>query len=162
MPPVKVASLLTQTRPELMSGDNKYFCAGCQEKQDALRSQAPTAVPPLLVFNLNRYITVLSFQQLLTGQKCMLPQDLWTRQLAVFHSIQSNPIQTNPILRGVESFFCYVPNGTSLVLYYKSPWLPFVRLCLNIFALHLFGILELYRFHRHEGFLHARCLRRDQ
>ena len=83
-------------------------------------------------------------------------------ETAVFHSLQSNPIQTNPILRGVESFFCYVPNGTSLVLYYKSPWLPFVRLCLYIFALHLFGILELYRFHRHEGFLHARCLRRDQ
>ncbi|CAN0542697.1 unnamed protein product, partial [Scytosiphon promiscuus] len=47
-------SLLSYTRPERLSGDNKYFCDRCQEKQDALRSQTLRALPPVLIFSLNR------------------------------------------------------------------------------------------------------------
>ncbi|CAN0402667.1 unnamed protein product, partial [Laminaria digitata] len=49
-----VTSLLSYTRPERLSGDNKYFCDRCQEKQDALRSQTLRALPPVLIFSLNR------------------------------------------------------------------------------------------------------------
>eukprot|EP00903_Cladosiphon_okamuranus_P007250 g7034.t3 len=50
-----VTSLLSYTRPERLSGDNKYFCDNCQEKQDALRSQTLRALPPVLIFSLNRF-----------------------------------------------------------------------------------------------------------
>ncbi|CAB1098166.1 unnamed protein product [Ectocarpus sp. CCAP 1310/34] len=50
-----VTSLLSYTRPERLSGDNKYFCDQCQEKQDALRSQTLRALPPVLIFSLNRF-----------------------------------------------------------------------------------------------------------
>lgn len=51
---LKVTSLLSYTRPERLSGDNKYFCDKCQEKQDALRSQTLRTLPPVLIFSLNR------------------------------------------------------------------------------------------------------------
>lgn len=50
-----MTSLLSYTRPERLSGDNKYFCDRCQEKQDALRSQTLRALPPVLIFSLNRW-----------------------------------------------------------------------------------------------------------
>ncbi|CAN0514928.1 unnamed protein product, partial [Ectocarpus sp. 8 AP-2014] len=52
---LQVTSLLSYTRPERLSGDNKYFCDQCQEKQDALRSQTLRALPPVLIFSLNRF-----------------------------------------------------------------------------------------------------------
>lgn len=54
VPIIQVTSLLNLTRPDRLSGENKYFCARCQDKKDALCSQAPTALPPLLIFALNR------------------------------------------------------------------------------------------------------------
>lgn len=53
---LQVTSLLSYTRPERLSGDNKYFCDQCQEKQDALRSQTLRALPPVLIFSLNRLV----------------------------------------------------------------------------------------------------------
>ena len=53
---VQVTSLLSYTRPERLSGDNKYFCDNCQEKRDALRSQTLRALPPVLIFSLNRLV----------------------------------------------------------------------------------------------------------
>lgn len=55
----KVTSLLSYTRPERLSGDNQYFCDRCESKQDALRSQTLTALPPLLIFSLNRWAIVV-------------------------------------------------------------------------------------------------------
>jgi len=43
-------------KPEVLSGDNQYFCEACNCKQDAMRIMSLTKLPPVLNVQLSRYV----------------------------------------------------------------------------------------------------------
>jgi ubiquitin carboxyl-terminal hydrolase 48 len=44
------------TKDEKLTGDNQYFCVGCNGKQDATRGLRLKELPPVLNLQLNRFI----------------------------------------------------------------------------------------------------------
>ena len=42
-------------KPELLNGDNQYFCEQCQKKVDAEKGLKLTKCPPILVIHLARF-----------------------------------------------------------------------------------------------------------
>ena len=48
-------SLQAFVSPELLTGDNQYFCEGCQKKQDAKKGCSITSAPIYLQFTVNRF-----------------------------------------------------------------------------------------------------------
>ncbi|OXG77311.1 ubiquitin carboxyl-terminal hydrolase 48 [Cryptococcus neoformans var. grubii Br795] len=44
------------TRPEILDGDNKYFCPSCLSKRRATRRQLPVVLPPVIHFSLLRFV----------------------------------------------------------------------------------------------------------
>lgn len=49
-------SLRSLLSPELLCGDNQYFCEHCQSKQNATRQLKITLLPPLLCVSLQRFV----------------------------------------------------------------------------------------------------------
>ena len=49
------ASLRAYIQPEHMSGDNKYFCEVCGQKQEAHRAVILDTLPPVLTFSCQRF-----------------------------------------------------------------------------------------------------------
>ena len=43
-------------KPEMMEGDNQYFCGRCERKQNARRSSRLTSLPPVLNLQLLRFV----------------------------------------------------------------------------------------------------------
>lgn len=41
--------------PELLEGDNKYFCENCNEKNEAIKGIKFKKFPDTLILSLNRY-----------------------------------------------------------------------------------------------------------
>lgn len=50
-------------RPERLTGDNKYHCAGCDKKCDALRRVEISEVPEVVHFSLLRFTYDFNAQQ---------------------------------------------------------------------------------------------------
>ncbi|EGR30926.1 ubiquitin specific peptidase 40, putative [Ichthyophthirius multifiliis] len=48
-------SLMAFITPEILEGDNKYFCENCQQKHDALKGQKIRKLPEILSLSLNRF-----------------------------------------------------------------------------------------------------------
>ena len=42
--------------PEVFDGDNAYYCGRCESKGRATRSSQLVRVPPVLLFQLNRFV----------------------------------------------------------------------------------------------------------
>lgn len=49
-------SLQSLLSPELLCGDNQYFCEHCHSKQDATRQLRISVLPPLLCISLQRFV----------------------------------------------------------------------------------------------------------
>lgn len=63
--------------PELMDGDNRYFCSGCNQKCNASRTPSFVSLPPVLNLQLNRYVfNMESFSKQKLTTKVLLPHKI--------------------------------------------------------------------------------------
>ena len=62
---------------EQMTGDEKYFCEGCEAKQDATRCCKLRELPPVLNLQLNRFQYDMQFGRKKKLNSCILyPEEL--------------------------------------------------------------------------------------
>jgi ubiquitin C-terminal hydrolase len=59
---------------ERLTGDNKYACPHCPEKQDALKGTKFVALPPILMLQLNRFtLDMTTFNRKKINEKVAFP-----------------------------------------------------------------------------------------
>ena len=64
-------------KPELLNGENQYYCSVCQAKQDAERAPAMVRLPPVLNVQLSRYVyDRVKFMKKKLADPVLLPLEL--------------------------------------------------------------------------------------
>ena len=70
-------SLLNTLKPEVLSGDNCYFCSNCNAKHPAEKGLEYTSFPNILLFNCNRFVFDLNtFQRVKVNDEFEFPMEL--------------------------------------------------------------------------------------
>ncbi len=81
-------------KPEMMQGDNQYYCSGCRQKRDATRTTKLADLPPVLNLQLLRFVydrssgykkklsTKIKFSEVLDLKKYTNDSD---REKSVYH-----------------------------------------------------------------------------
>jgi len=62
-------------KPELLDGDNQYFCEGCGAKRDALKGLKVSKCPSIFTMSLNRFtLDYTTFQRVKVTERLSYPQ----------------------------------------------------------------------------------------